>query len=50
MEHHLRLRETEDFCGDANVVPLLATAIALLVAGFVIAIGVVVAARGTRPR
>ncbi len=42
--------KTDDFCGNANVTPLLAAAIALLVAGFVIAVGAVVSARGTRPR
>ena len=41
---------TDDFCGNANVVPLLTSAIALLVVGFVMAAGAVRSARGTRPR
>ena len=41
---------TDDFCGNSNVVPLLAAAIALLVVGFVMAAGAVASARGTWPR
>jgi apolipoprotein N-acyltransferase len=37
--------QTDDFCGDANVVPLLALAIALLVVGLVIAAVAVVSVR-----
>ena len=39
--------ETSDFCGNANVVPLLAAAIGLLAVGFVVAAGAVVSARGS---
>jgi apolipoprotein N-acyltransferase len=42
--------KTDDFCGNANVVPLLAAAIALLVAGLLIAAGAVASARGIWPR
>jgi hypothetical protein len=38
---------TDDFCGNANVVPLLAAAIVLLVVGFVMAGGAVASARRT---
>ncbi len=41
---------TDDFCGNANVVPLLAATIALLVVGFLLAAGAVASARGTRSR
>jgi hypothetical protein len=37
--------QTDDFCGDANVVPLLGLAVALLVAGLVIGAGAVASLR-----
>ena len=40
--------QTDDFCGDANVVPLLALAIALLLAGLVTAAWAVLSVRRTR--
>ena len=40
--------QTDDFCGDANIVPLLALAIALLLAGLVTAAWAVLSARRAR--